>query len=157
MRAVKEIFDPEGILNPVRSSAHDPPRPKDPLQRRPVALAAGMVGREEAVYGDEGPHGYGHNYELEVSVEGRTDPATGMVVNLTDLDRVLKEEVDRPLDHRNLNRDVPEFAKTPPTAENLAVWIWKRVAARIEGEKWPCRVVHLRLRLTPGFAVEIEE
>ncbi len=113
--------------------------------------------RNRAVYGDEGPHGYGHNYELEVAVEGKTDPATGMVVNLTDLDRVLKEEVDRPLDHMNLNRDVPEFAKTPPTAENLAVWIWKRVAARIEGEKWPCRIVHLRLKLTPGFAVEIEE
>ena len=109
-----------------------------------------------AVYGDEGPHGYGHNYELEVAVEGEADPATGMVVNLTELDRVLKEEVDRPLDHRNLNRDVPDFAKTPPTAENLAVWIWKRVAARIEREKWPCRIVHLRLRLTPGLAVEIE-
>jgi 6-pyruvoyltetrahydropterin/6-carboxytetrahydropterin synthase len=113
--------------------------------------------KNRATYGDEGPHGYGHNYELEVAVEGHTDPATGMVVNLTDLDRVLKEEVDRPLDHRNLNQDVPEFATTPPTAENLAVWIWKRVAARIERERWPCRIVHLRLRLTPGFAVEIEE
>lgn len=113
--------------------------------------------KNRAVYGDEGPHGYGHNYELEVAVEGRTDPATGMVVNLTDLDRVLKEEVDRPLDHMNLNQDVPEFAETPPTAENLAVWIWKRVAARIEREKWPCRIVRLHLRLTPGFAVEIEE
>ena len=113
--------------------------------------------RNRAVYGEEGAHGYGHNYELEVSVEGKADARTGMIVNLTDLDRVLKEEVDRPLDHRNLNRDVPDFARTPPTAENLAVWIWKRVAARIEREKWPCRVVHLRLKLTPDFAVEIEE
>ena len=72
-------------------------------------------------------------------------PQTGMVVNLTDLDRVLREEVDRPLDHKSLNQDVPEFASTSPTAENLSVWIWKRVAARIEREKWPCRVVHLRL------------
>jgi len=113
--------------------------------------------RNRAVYGDEGPHGYGHNYALEVAVAGHTDPATGMVVNLTDLDRVLKEEVDRPLDHRNLNRDVPDFVSTPPTAENLAVWIWKRVGDRIARERWPCRVVHLRLELTPGFAVEIEE
>lgn len=109
-----------------------------------------------AVYGEESPHGYGHNYELEVSVVGETDPQTGMVVNLTELDRVLREEVDGPLDHKSLNEDVPEFARTPPTAENLAVWIWKRVAARIERERWPCRVAHLRLRLTPGFAVEIE-
>ena len=113
--------------------------------------------RNRAVYGEEGAHGYGHNYELEVSVDGAVDPESGMVINLTDLDRVLKEEVDRPLDHKNLNRDVPEFASTPPTAENLAVWIWKRVAARIAREKWPCRVVHLSLRLTPVFAVEIEE
>jgi len=112
--------------------------------------------RNLAVYGDEGPHGYGHNYELEVSVEGAVDPETAMVVNLTDLDRILKEEVDRPLDHRQLNRDVPEFASTPPTAENVAEWIWRRVGARIEREKWPCRIVHLRLRLTPHFAVEIE-
>lgn len=113
--------------------------------------------KNRAIYGEEGPHGYGHNYALEVSVEGEVDPETSMVVNLTDLDRILKDEVDRPLDHRNLNRDVPDFATTPPTAENLAVWIWRRVASRIAREKWPCRIVRLRLRLTPGFAVEIEE
>jgi 6-pyruvoyltetrahydropterin/6-carboxytetrahydropterin synthase len=113
-------------------------------------------GRNRAVYGDEGPHGYGHNFALEVSVEGPIDPESEMVVNLTDLDRILKEEVDAPLDHRNLNLDVPEFADIPPTAENLAVWIWRRVAARIEREGWPCRLASLRLRLTPDFAVEIE-
>ena len=107
--------------------------------------------KNTSVYGVESPHGYGHNYELELAVEGKVDPETSMVVNLTDLDRILKEEVDRPLDHKNLNRDVPDFAKTPPTAENLAAWIWKRVAARIEREKWPCRVVHLRLRLAPAL------
>ena len=112
--------------------------------------------RNRAVYGEEGPHGYGHNYELEVAVEGEIDPETAMIVNLTDLDRVLKEEVDRPLDHRNLNCDVPEFAATPPTAENLAAWIWGRVAERIRREGWPCRLAHLRLGLTPDFAVEIE-
>lgn len=113
--------------------------------------------RNRAVYGVEGPHGYGHNYALEVEVAGDADPQTGMVVNLTDLDRVLREEVDGPLDHRNLNQDVPEFAETPPTAENVATWIWRRVSRRIEREGWPCRIVRLRLRLAPGFAVEIEE
>jgi len=112
--------------------------------------------KNRAVYGEEGPHGYGHNYALEVSVEGSIDPESSMVVNLTDLDRVLREEVDVPLDHKNLNRDVPDFADVPPTAENLAAWIWRRLAARIEREGWPCRLAHLRLRLTPGFAVEIE-
>lgn len=113
--------------------------------------------KNRAIYGDESPHGYGHNFTLDVAVEGPIDPESSMVVNLTDLDRVLKEEVDGPLDHRNLNRDVPEFATVPPTAENLALWIWRRVAARIEREQWPCRLAHLELRLTPDFAVEIEE
>jgi 6-pyruvoyltetrahydropterin/6-carboxytetrahydropterin synthase len=112
--------------------------------------------KNRAVYGDEGPHGYGHNYALEVAVEGEIDPETAMVVNLTDLDRILKEEVDRPLDHRNLNLDVPEFAHASPTAERLASWIWERVAARIRTEGWKCRLSRLRLRLAPDFAVEIE-
>lgn len=112
--------------------------------------------KNRAVYGDEGPRGFGHNFELEVSVEGPVDPESAMVVNLSDLDRILKEEVDRPLDHRNLNRDVPEFAALPPTAENVAAWIWRRVSARIEREGWSCWLAALRLRLTPDFAVEIE-
>ena len=90
-----------------------------------------------------------------MSVAGEADPATGMVVNLTDLDRMLKEEVDRPLDHRNLNAEIPEFAGTVPTAENLARWIWDRVAARIAKEGWPCRLHTLRLTVTPNFSVEL--
>ena len=112
--------------------------------------------KNRAVYGEEGPHGYGHNYVLEVAVEGEIDPETAMVVNLTELYRLLREEVDRPLDHRNLNRDVPEFARIPPTAENVAAWIWKRVRDRLARERWPCRLARLRLTLTPDFAVEIE-
>ena len=99
--------------------------------------------------------GYGHNYTLEISVAGEPDPEHGMVVNLLDLDRILKEEVDRPLDHRNLNEEIPEFHDTIPTAENLARWIWDRVAARIVREAWPCRLATLTLTLTPTFRVEL--
>ena len=63
----------------------------------------------------------------------------------------------RPLDHRNLNDDVPEFAKTAPTAENVALWIWRRLAARLEREKWPCRLARVQLTPLPGFAVAIEK
>lgn len=99
--------------------------------------------------------GYGHNYALEVAVAGEPDPGTGMVINLIDLDRVLKEEVDRPLDHRNLNEEIPEFRDVVPTAENLAAWIWRRVDARIRREGWPCRVASLTLTLTPAFRVDL--
>jgi 6-pyruvoyltetrahydropterin/6-carboxytetrahydropterin synthase len=113
--------------------------------------------KNRAVYGEESPHGYGHNFTLEVAVEGRIDPESAMVVNLTDLDRILKEEVDGPLDHKNLNRDVPGFDGVAPTAENVAAWIWRRVSARIEREGWACHLAHVRLALTPDFAVEIEQ
>ena len=107
-------------------------------------------------YGDaSNPAGYGHNYTLEVSVAGAADADSSMVVNLTDLDRILREEVDRPLDHHNLNAEIPEFAKSVPTAENLARWIWDRVAARIEKEGWPCRLAALKLTVTPTFSVEL--
>jgi len=99
--------------------------------------------------------GYGHNYALEVAVAGDVDAESDMVVNLTDLDRVLKEEVDRPLDHRHLNFEIPEFAGTVPTAENLARWIWERVEKRIAREGWPCRLAALTLTVTPTFAVEL--
>ncbi len=109
-----------------------------------------------ATYGDAtNAAGYGHNYALEVSVSGHADPVSGMLVNLTDLDRILKEEVDRPLDHRHLNEEIPEFARTVPTAENLARWIWNRIAARIEKEGWPARLQALRLTVTPNFSVEL--
>jgi 6-pyruvoyltetrahydropterin/6-carboxytetrahydropterin synthase len=109
-------------------------------------------------YGDAtNAAGYGHNYALEVSVAGEADAASGMIVNLTDLDRVLKEEVDRPLDHKNLNAEIPAFASTVPTAENLARWIWDRVAARLATEGWPCRLQSLRLTVTPNFSVELIE
>lgn len=109
-----------------------------------------------ATFGDAAnAAGYGHNYALDVSVAGEADPVTGMLVNLTDLDRILKEEVDRPLDHRNLNAEIPEFAGTVPTAENLARWIWDRIAARLAKERWPCRLASLRLTVTPNFSVEL--
>ena len=111
-----------------------------------------------ATFGDAaGPSGYGHNYALEVSVAGPVDAEDGMLLNLTDLDRILKDEVDRPLDHRNLNAEIPEFARTVPTAENLARWIWDRVSARVAAEGRGCRLALMTLRVTPSFAVELAD
>lgn len=99
--------------------------------------------------------GYGHNYSLEIAVAGTANADTGMIVNLTDLDRILREEVDRPLDHRHLNNEVAEFRDTVPTAENLALWIWRRVEARLTTDGWPCRLSSLVLKVTPTFSVEL--
>ena len=67
---------------------------------------------------------HGHNYLLEVTVTGAVDEKTGMVVNLYDLKRVLKEILEE-LDHKHLNRDTPYFADVIPTAEHVAGLLWK--------------------------------
>lgn len=74
------------------------------------------------------PHGHGHNYELEVTVSGEVDPETGMILNLREIDDILKAEVVARLDHRHLNEDLPEWKSRIPTTENLAIDIWERIA-----------------------------
>jgi 6-pyruvoyltetrahydropterin/6-carboxytetrahydropterin synthase len=65
------------------------------------------------------PHGHGHDYSLEVTVEGPVG-ADGQVVNRAQLDSFVHESVIAKLDHRNLNCDVDDFAGINPTTENLA-------------------------------------
>ncbi len=84
--------------------------------------------RNFAVYGPaSNPHGHGHNYALEVTLEGEPDAATGMLFDLKRLKDILTEEVVEPMDHRFLNREVPPFDHVVPTAENLAAEIWRRL------------------------------
>lgn len=72
-----------------------------------------------AVYGKcNNPHGHGHNYVIEMLVGGPVDAATGMVVNLADLDAVVNARIVERFDHRNLNDDAA-FAGQVPTTENL--------------------------------------
>ncbi len=81
-----------------------------------------------ALYGAEAnPRGHGHNFVLQVTLEGQPDPATGMVYDLRKLKGVLEREIIQPFDHRFLNLEVPPFDRVIPTPENLAIEIWKRL------------------------------
>ncbi len=80
-------------------------------------------------------NGHGHNYTLEVTVEGEIDPVSGFVVDLKQLKDIMNREVVDVYDHRHLNLEVPEFKSVVPTTENLAVAIWKRLDDRIPGAK----------------------
>ena len=80
-------------------------------------------------------NGHGHNYTLEVTVEGDVDPVTGFVVDLKLLKDIINREVVDVYDHRHLNLEVPEFERTIPTTENIAVAIWKRLEHAIAGAK----------------------
>lgn len=80
-------------------------------------------------------NGHGHNYTLEVTVAGEIDLQTGFVVDLKQLKDVMEREVVGVYDHRHLNLEVPEFATAMPTAENIAIAIWKRLDGKIPGAK----------------------
>ncbi len=79
------------------------------------------------------PHGHGHNYVVEVTVEGDPDPTTGMVIDLKRLKQILEDEIVTPMDHRFLNHEVKPFDTIVPTAENVAREIWRRLERRIAG------------------------
>ncbi|MBN9292470.1 MAG: 6-carboxytetrahydropterin synthase [Flavobacteriia bacterium] len=80
------------------------------------------------------PNYHGHNYVLEVWVEGQIDAETGYLIDLKTLSDVIHEEVLERFDHRNLNLDCPEFSNLIPTVENIAVVIWDLLKARIDAK-----------------------
>lgn len=90
------------------------------------------------------PHGHGHNYVVEVTVRG-TPGADGLVAPLPLLDRVVRERVIEPFDHRNLNVECADFAALNPTVENIARAIWRR----LDGAFAPARLARVRVWETP--------
>lgn len=74
---------------------------------------------------------HGHTYQLEVTVQGPIDPATGMVVDFAALAGVVHEHVVQHVDHHHLDRDVPFLTGVISTAENLAVAFWQRLRSPI--------------------------
>lgn len=97
------------------------------------------------------PHWHGHNYELDVTVEGPVDPETGFVVDLKALRDLVEERVVEDVDHKNLNVEVPWMDGVVPTTENLVVGIWARLAGSLpEG----VRLDRLVLWETPRNYVE---
>lgn len=70
------------------------------------------------------PNYHGHNYVLEVWIDGKINPETGFVIDLRFLKKIIQDKVVERFDHRNLNLDCPEFKGINPTTENIAVVIW---------------------------------
>lgn len=78
------------------------------------------------------PNYHGHNYELIVTVMGKINPETGYLVDMKVLKEAIKEEVEDRFDHKNLNLDTEEFKELNPTAEHIAVVIWRLLRKRID-------------------------
>ena len=98
-------------------------------------------------------NGHGHNYTLEVTIGGETDPVTGFVVDLKWLRDVIEHEVLVAYDHRHLNLDVPEFAKLIPTTENIAISAWRRMELAIAAAGG-ARLTCVRVYETPEIFAE---
>jgi 6-pyruvoyltetrahydropterin/6-carboxytetrahydropterin synthase len=77
------------------------------------------------------PGGHGHNYILQVSVRGKIDPESGMVIDLARLKEIMRDRIVDRVDHRNLNADVDFLRGINPTAENLARAFWQQLAPAI--------------------------
>jgi len=105
------------------------------------------------VYGSAAnPSGHGHNYVLEVTLEGEPDPGTGMIFDLKKLKEIIQQAVVEPMDHRFLNYEVQPFNEVVPTAENVAVEIWDRLKPHFAGA--PARLRNVRLYETEDLFVD---
>jgi 6-pyruvoyltetrahydropterin/6-carboxytetrahydropterin synthase len=98
------------------------------------------------------PHGHGHDYVLEITVDGPVDQ-DGQVVNREALDAVIRERVLARLDHKNLNADIPELAGSVTTTENLATLVRE---ALTEGWTLPARLARVRISETARNTFELE-
>jgi len=95
-------------------------------------------------------NGHGHNYTLEVTVKGEPETKSGFVIDLKELKTIMQREVIEVMDHRMLNKEVPEFATAIPTTENLAIAIWNR----LEGKLKVAKLHRIRVYETPDLFVD---
>ena len=108
----------------------------------------------EQIYGKcARPHGHGHNYLVDITVRGAIDPRTGMVCDLSALQRLVDDLVVEPFDHTFLNKDVPFFAECVPTAENIALHIADRLSSPIKAIG--AQLHKVRLQESPNNAAEV--
>jgi 6-pyruvoyltetrahydropterin/6-carboxytetrahydropterin synthase len=91
--------------------------------------------RNQEVFGKcNNPNFHGHNYTLEVWIDGDIDPETGYVIDLKLVKDLVKKEIEERFDHRNLNLDCPEFQNIIPTAENIAVVCYDLLRDKIDSK-----------------------
>lgn len=84
------------------------------------------------VYGKcSNPNGHGHNYVMDVTVAGEVDPETGFVMDLSEIKRLVEEEIIEKVDHKNLNIDVDFMKGTLPSTENIAMKFWQQIETKI--------------------------
>jgi 6-pyruvoyltetrahydropterin/6-carboxytetrahydropterin synthase len=127
------------------------------ITRRATFAAAHVLCRAEwsdarnrEAFGDD-VNEHGHSYVIEVTVGGSIDPETGMVVNLSHVDEVLRRDFVSAVDHRHLNRDVDFLQDVLPTAENIAMAAFRRLQPAFQ----PARLLKVRIVESENNAAEV--
>lgn len=72
------------------------------------------------------PNGHGHNYRVKITLRGKQDPKTAMVMHLGKVKELLKSVI-APLDHKNLHTDIDFFKINISTTENVTKYIWNEI------------------------------
>lgn len=72
-------------------------------------------------------NGHGHNYKMEVTVTGPVDPVTGMLINISELKKLIQDRIMDVLDHKNIDQDVEYFKDKVSSAENIARFIFEQL------------------------------
>lgn len=89
--------------------------------------------KNNALFGKcNNPNFHGHNYVLEVWIEGAIDSETGYVIDLKIVKDLIKDQITDRFDHKNLNLDCKEFLNLNPTAENIAVVCWNLLRSELD-------------------------
>jgi len=143
-------------LNPFRELAVDCEEPAMIYFSEKFAFAAGhklwndqfSQQRNVEIFGKcANPSGHGHNYVVEVTIKKPTLVPTcgrrrrGRDFCIGDFERIVDDQLIKVLDHKNLNVDVAEFAKTIPTVENIAAFAWSRFVGKFGEATLACVTV----------------
>ena len=111
--------------------------------------------KNEEIYGPcANENWHGHNFDLIVTVKGKTDPETGFVVDLKKLSTLIRREVIDKVDHKNLNLDVPFMEGKLASCENLVKEFWKILYPSVNALGKYASLHQLRLYETPRNFVD---
>jgi len=86
---------------------------------------------------------HGHNWKVQVVIEGEKLDETGLLVDFIDVKRLMAQIIER-LDHQHLN-EIPPFDVVNPSAENIAEHLYRELAQGLETTPVPVHVQSVRV------------
>lgn len=94
---------------------------------------------------------HGHNYTLDITISGPVNDESGFIVNLFELNKIVKLHVLDVMDHSQIQLDIPWFELKQPSTENMVVFIWEQIVTKIPN---PAKLNSIKLRETPTIFTE---